>query len=226
MSLKPEELPSHISPLIDSKSGKVKGLSVKTSDGGELRFSKKLNPMYKESLIYLAFEKIKPDGSQSFMSIDLNTYKFLKMKEKGKPMVSNHCVHEYDIQEVRNRDFVEKLEEYVEEITGKKVDNQQQTKIVSKKEEQTPKVVEPDNANDLPPKTLDTDNANELPQQTLDISLSDIEQRAKEKAINDAKLFSDAYFSMFAEQLKLNLKAKLDAFGAQLDKVIKEILKQ
>lgn len=194
-SMKVQELPAHIIPVTDSKTGKIKALSVKTSDGGELRFSKKLNPLYKDSLTYLAFEKTKPDGTQSFMSIDLNTYKFLKMKEKGKPIVTNHSVHEYSLEEVESRKFSEKLEEYIEEIKGKNQISAQ---------------------NPVPPKqtVLKPDNT------------SDIETKAREKAVKDAKLFSDTYFTTFVEQVKLNLKAQLETFSSQFDEIIKGILKQ
>ena len=187
-SVKPEYLPSHIIPLIDSKSGKISALSVKTSDGGELRFSKKFNPSYKDSLTYLSFEKIKPGGTQSFLSIDLNSYKFLKMKEKGKPIVTNDCVQEYSLEEVQNRKFVEKLEEYVEEISVK-APNRFQAELSDAKE------------------------------------MTDIERNAKEKAVKDAKLFSDTYFTTFVEQVKQNLKTQLETFGTQFDNIIKGILK-
>ena len=110
------------------------------------------------------------------------------MKEKGKPIVTNDCVQEYSLEEVQNRKFVEKLEEYVEEISVK-APNRFQAELSDAKE------------------------------------MTDIERNAKEKAVKDAKLFSDTYFTTFVEQVKQNLKTQLETFGTQFDNIIKGILK-
>ena len=198
---KPEELPSHLIPKINAATGRIAALSVKTSDGGELRFSKRLNPKYKDSLRYLAFEKINPDGTPAYMSIDLSTYQFLKMKEKGKPMITYNSVHEYSIEEVHNRNLVEKLEEYMKEIKGKEPE-------VPNKHPQKPAKTEPVKVNS-------DSNSN-----------TDIVKQAEDKAVSDAKLFSDTYFRTFFEQIKQNLKTQIETFNLQIDDIVKGILKQ
>lgn len=98
---KGENLPDNLRLLVSPNNNKVLAFNLKTSDGGELKVSKKVSSEYKEDLRYLSFEETLPDGAKKFLSIDLLTNDFLKTGLKGKPVVINDKVLSYTPAELK-----------------------------------------------------------------------------------------------------------------------------
>lgn len=195
---KPEELPPHIKPLL-SPSNSILGFSLQTNDGATLKVSKKLNAKYGGNMAYLSFEKFFPNGEKSYMSIDLQTHKFLKMKDAGKPLIRNHTVYEYDKDEIKKRNMVEKFEAYTNEILKDKNKADINPQPAPIKENET--VSEP----------AKTDPLEKLKENTI------------KKATEDAKTLSDLYFKTFTQEFQKNITQKLNDFKANIDTFLQNL---
>ena len=218
----PDQLPESISATVGTKNNII-GLKLLTSDGATLKVSKKVNAQYGDTMTYLSFEKLFPDGTKSYMSVDLKSFKFLKMKDLGKPLIRNHSVYEYSEDEVIKRNMVEKFMSYTDDIlkdikpqeqnkvtketvTEKKPREQRQSKQLH--EQELPQVVSP--IPEIVPEKSDflSDNFEKLKELTIN------------KAKEDAKTLSDLYFKTFAESFNQNIMQKLADFKTEIEKLL------
>lgn len=204
---KPQELPEHIKPIL-SPSDSILGFNIKTDDNAILKVSKKINSKYGEDMAYLSFEKIFSNGDKSYMSIDMQTYKFLKMKDAGKPLIRGNKVYEYTQDEIIKRNMVEKFEAYTKEIfKDKKPLNQKPEQEIVKT------TAEPVQEKPIsePVKSVENQPLEELKANTI------------KKAKEDANTLSDLYFKTFAEEFNKNITEKLNNFKVNLDKFIQDL---
>lgn len=72
-SLAPNELPADIVPMVGTRNNIV-GIKTQMDDGAILKLSKKFNSNYGDTMTYLSFEKLNPDSTKSYMSIDLCSF--------------------------------------------------------------------------------------------------------------------------------------------------------
>ena len=205
---KPEELPPHIKPIL-SPSKSILGFNIQTDDGATLKVCKKINAKYGENMAYLSFEKYFPNGEKSYMSIDLQSYKFLRMKDAGKPLIRNHSVYEYNSDEIIKRNMVEKFESYANTIlkTEKKSDIKP-----------APVQVQETNPTSAPPEIK--------PKEFIANNLDKLKENTVKRAAEDAKTLSDLYFKTFSEEFNKNIIQKLNDFKTNLDTFLQNLWKK
>jgi len=187
-----DELPKKLTPILGTKNNII-GFSYKSSDESTVKITKKVNTSC-NNMIYLSIEKILPDGSKSYLNIDISSYKFLKMKENGKLKVQNNITQTYSEAEVEKRKMEDKLAAYLEDIYAAPA---QKEKIDTPKELPQEKGLQ----------KQDLQNDTDL------LKIFDTEKSRQmiiSKAKKDADELSELYFETFIKQFKENMSKKIE----------------
>ena len=132
-----DEIPAHINPQISQSSQKVVVFSLKTEDGGTLRVSKRMNPLYGSQLRYVTLEKTSPEGYKHFISIDFETKEFLKCDTtNGKPKIVNDSIFSYTPAEIKEYNIEHKFNDYMKEIfrASKETDTPHEVTVLKTKD--------------------------------------------------------------------------------------------
>ena len=222
-NMAPNELPADIIPMVGTRNNIV-GIKTQMDDGAILKVSKKFNSNYGDTMTYLSFEKLNPDSTKSYMSIDLCSFKFLKMKDAGKPLIKEisskeHSVCEYSIDEIKKRNMIEKFNSYADTILSRLEEKKDASiepvvnKIEQIKEEVKPVVEQEKQA---PQEKITRENI-----QTLDTKFEQLKEQAIKKAKDDAKMLSEVYFETFVESFNKNVMKKFAEFKIELEKIFK-----
>lgn len=124
----PKTLSSDITPMVSSQN-KIVGLKLDTADG-TLKVQKQVKPLFADSLPYFLIKEIKNDGKISILGVDLKEYKFIKMKEDGKPRIKDDILYEYTPEQVIKKKYIERLESFINLIYEKADGKSPQNNII------------------------------------------------------------------------------------------------
>lgn len=113
------DIPKHIKTMISSRTNKILGFTLKTSDKSDLKVMKKLSTEYGADLRYLSFEETLENGKKRYLNIDLDSNEFLKSSFAGKPIVEDGVLFNISREEAINNGIVDRLNKYIKDIFAK-----------------------------------------------------------------------------------------------------------
>lgn len=219
-----KDFASHLTPK-STPNGTVLGFTLNTDDGGTLKVIKKVVGSYGSSMPYLSFEKVNPDNSLNFISIDMITNKILRTKDKGKPHISSdHIVYELTPDELKRRKIEEKLDYYMAQITKEQAEASlpEATNVTEVIRTQPPKVIqhiEKSKKMTQNPKTKQIKDLSEVE------NLDKLKEQMRSLGKKNGSIAATEYFNSFREQFIAEIQTKMSEFNSKFQKFMDELSK-
>lgn len=210
----------------------ILAISKVMQDGSQLSVTKGINTNYGDSLTYLTFRKISPDGTKSYMAVDLKYYKFLMLNRDFKPLIRNNQLYEYPETDVLKRHMNERLTDYVDELTKDilpkevkvepkpvekkpvieevKVEPKKSEKPVKPQKEKPPRKVKPKEIQKPLKESETPDKEPKVRIKPVSVSNNiddkdEIMQKIRIKAVQDAQEAANIYFETFKNEFQKNI---------------------
>lgn len=219
-----KDIPPHLTPK-STPNGTILGFTLNTDDGGTLKVMKKVVGSYGSSMPYLSFEKINPDNSLNFISIDMITNKILRTKDKGKPHISSdHIVYELTPDELKKRKIEEKLDYYMSQITKQQAETSlpETTTATQVIPTQPTKAVKQTTKAQKITKAKKTEQIKDLDDVE---NLDKLKEQMRSLGKKNGSIAATEYFNAFREQFIAEIQTKMSEFNSKFQKFMDELSK-